>query len=88
MAWDARDLPVTLAGALWAAKQRFRDNPELTAKISGVLKEIHREFGVKSKLVAPLVGRYLRIKLSREDRRLRKGWTYEPPTFYESKPVT
>jgi len=68
--------------------QRFRDNPELTAKISGVLKEIHREFGVKSKLVAPLVGRYLRIKLSREDRRLRKGWTYEPPTFYESKPVT
>jgi hypothetical protein len=87
-AWDARDLPVTMAGALWAARWRFRNNPELTAKISGILKEIHREFGMKSRLIAPLVGRYLRIKLSLEDRRLRRGWTYEPPTFYETKPVT
>jgi hypothetical protein len=86
--WDARELPITFAGALWAAKQRFRGNPELTAKISGILKEIYREFGIKSRLIAPLVGRYLRIKLSREDRRLRKGWTYEPPTFYETKPIT
>ena len=83
-AWDAEELPVTFAGALWAAKRWFRTNPELTAKISGILKDIHREFGVRSRLIAPLVGRYLRIKLSREDRRLRKGWTYEPPTFYET----
>ena len=87
-AWDARDLPVTLAGALWAAKWRFRDNPRLTTKISEILKEIHREFGLRSRLLAPLVGRYLQIKLSREDRRLRRGWTYEPPTFYETKSVT
>jgi hypothetical protein len=87
-AWDARELPVTFAGALWAAKQRFRGNPELAAKISRVLKEIHGEFGIKSRLIAPLVGRYLKIKLSREDKRLRKGWTYEPPTFYDTKPVT
>ena len=87
-AWDARELPVTFAGALWAAKRWFRDEPELTAKISGILKEIHLEFGMKSRLIAPLVGRYLQGKLSREDRRLRRGWTYEPPTFYESKPIT
>jgi len=87
-AWEARELPVRFAGALWAAKRWFRDDPELTAKISGVLKEIHLEFGMKSRLIAPLLGRYLQGKLSREDRRLRRGWTYEPPTFCESKPIT
>lgn len=87
-AWDARELPVSFAGALWVAKRWFRGNPELTAKISGILKEIHSEFGIKSRLIAPLVGRYLQVRLSREDRRLRRGWTYEPPTFYEIKPIT
>ena len=86
-AWDARELPFSFVCYVWAAKKRFRGNPELTAKISEILKDIHREFGIKSRLIAPLVGRYLRIKISREDKRLRKGWTYEPPTFYETKPI-
>ncbi len=59
----------------------------MTAKISGILREIHLEFGMKSRMIAPLVGRYLQVKISREDRRLRRGWTIEPPTFYETKPI-
>ena len=83
-AWEARDLPVNHAGALWAARRWFRRDPILSAKILRILRDIYREFGLKSRLAAPLVGRYLRIMMQREDRRLRRGWTYEPPTFCET----
>jgi len=86
-AWEARDLPVTLAGALWAAKRSYRSNAALSARITSVLKEIHRELGLKSRLTTPFVGRYLQVMIAREERRLKRGWTYEPPTFYETKPA-
>ncbi|MCX6901041.1 MAG: cobalamin-dependent protein [Verrucomicrobia bacterium] len=82
-AWEARDLPVAYAGTLWAARSWFRSQPVLAAKISQVLNDIYEECGVKARLVAPLVGRYLRFMLGREDRRLRRGWAYEPPCFYD-----
>ncbi|MEE9534682.1 MAG: cobalamin-dependent protein [Acidimicrobiia bacterium] len=83
-AWEARDLPVAHAGALWAARRWFRRDRALSAKISRILKDIYAEFGPKSRVAAPLVGRYLRFMMQREDRRLRHGWTYEPPTFCET----
>ncbi len=84
-AWDMRGLATTYAGALWAARHWFRDDPTLSTKISRILKDIYREYGLKSRLTAPLVGRYLRSTMTREARRLRQGWTYEPPTFCETK---
>jgi hypothetical protein len=87
IAWDARDLPTAFSGALWAARRWFRSSPALSAKISGTLREIHREFGFKSRFLAPVVGRYLQFMMAREERRLRRGWKYEPPTFYETKPA-
>jgi len=84
-AWDTRDLATTYAGALWAIRHWFRDDPALSAKISQLLKDIYREYGLKSRLAAPLIGRYLRFTMAREDRRLRRGWTYEPPTYCETK---
>lgn len=83
-AWDNRDLATLYAGSLWAARHWYRDDPVLSAKISQILTDIYREFGLKSRLAAPLVGRYLRFKMAREDRRLRQGWTYEPRTFCET----
>ncbi len=47
------------------------------------LKDTYREFGLKLRLAAPFLGRYVRFIMAREDRRLRHGWTYEPPTFCE-----
>ncbi|MCK4659226.1 MAG: cobalamin-dependent protein [Phycisphaerae bacterium] len=84
-AWDTRSLATAYAGALWATRHWYRDDPALSAKISRLLKDLYREFGLKSRLAAPFVGRYLRFTMAREDRRLRQGWTYEPPTFYETK---
>ncbi len=82
--WEARDLPGGMAALLWAAKKRFRHDPQLKQKIGGILKELQREFGLRARIASSVAGRYVRFKMRREERRLRRGWTYEPPTFCES----
>ena len=81
--WEARELATSYAGAVWAARRWFADQPELCRKIDAVLRDLYRSLGLKSRLVAPLAGRYIFRKLREEDARLQSGWTYEPPTFYE-----
>jgi hypothetical protein len=71
------------AGALWAARRRFRRDPHCKQLISRVLDDLYAEFGWKARLAAPIVGRYLYHTLCREERRLQSGRTYEPPTFFE-----
>ena len=83
-AWEARDLSVSLAGVLWATRRWFRSDPQLKTKVTRLLKEVYREFGLKARLAGPLAGRYIRFRLRREARRLRRGWTYEPPTFCDA----
>jgi hypothetical protein len=70
--------------ALWAARHWCRNNALQSAKISNILKDLYVEFGLKSRLAAPLVGRYVRWMMGREERRIRRGWTFEPPTFCET----
>jgi hypothetical protein len=82
---EARHLAVTYAGALWVARHWFRRDRRLSEKISRILADVYREFGLKARLAAPLVGRYLSFTLKREERRLARGWTYEPPTFCETQ---
>jgi radical SAM superfamily enzyme YgiQ (UPF0313 family) len=83
IAWDCSGLGTTLAGAVWAARKWFADKPELHARIDAVMQSLYREFGLSCRLTAPLIGRYIYHALSREDQRLRRGWTQEPPTFYD-----
>jgi hypothetical protein len=82
--WEARFLSVGYAGALWAARRWFRSNPGVSAKAGEVLRDLYREFGLKTRLAAPLVGSFLLYTIWREDRRLERGWTYEPPCFYDA----
>ena len=82
---EARVLAVTYPATLWAARHWFRErNPALARKLSGLLDEIKREIGIKARLVAPLAGWIVCSMLRQEEKRLRAGWTYEPPTFYEA----
>jgi len=84
-AWEARDLVVTFPATLWAARRWFRGhNPVVFQKLATLLEDIKREVGLKARLVAPLAGRFVWLKLRQEDKRLKAGWTYEPPTFYEA----
>jgi len=80
--WEARNL-IAYSACLWAARRRYRGNRPMMERISRTLKGIYEELGLKARLIAPLAGRFVYAKLKREERRLRRGWTYEPPTFYE-----
>lgn len=83
-AHEASNLPVKYAGVLWATRRAYRHDARLAGEISQLLAELHALFGWKSRLAAPVAGRYLFQMLRREQRRLAQGWTYEPPIFYET----
>ena len=82
-AGQARELSVTMAAGLWAGRRWFRDNPRVFTRLDQALRRVYRTFGLKPRLLAPLLGRVVYARLHKEDERLRQGHTYEPPTFYE-----
>jgi len=84
LASEVEGITTLFAGGLWAARKWFRHNPAVSAKMDAVLQDIHREFGLRSRLTAAVFGRIMYRLLRREDRRLKAGRTYEPPTFYET----
>ncbi len=83
-AHEASNLPVRYAGVLWATRRQYRDNPQYVAQINELLEDLYGEFGWRSRLAAPIAGRYLYHKLQQQQKLLESGWTYEPPTFYET----
>jgi hypothetical protein len=56
-------------------------------KLARLLQDIQREIGLKARLAAPLAGRLVFSALHREAEKLKRGHTYEPPTFYEMNDV-
>lgn len=80
---EASSLANTYAGALWAARKWYQDKSILRDKINAVLHDLYRCYGLRSRLLAPLIGRYIYRCLKKEDARLKAGWRYEPQTFYE-----
>ncbi|MBI4227732.1 MAG: cobalamin B12-binding domain-containing protein [Candidatus Omnitrophica bacterium] len=84
-AWEHRELVVTYPATLWAARRWFATrNPALARRLGALLRDIQREIGWRARVAASLGGRVVFSKLVREDQRLKTGWTYEPPTFYEA----
>lgn len=82
-AWETEGVSTIFAGAVWAARRWFKGNLPLVKKLDDLLADLYHEFGLKARLSAPLIGRYILWTIGREDRRLKAGWTYEPPTFYD-----
>jgi hypothetical protein len=88
VAFETKDLPTQYAGALWAAERWFaRESPALVVRMRTTRRAIEREFGWKARLGARVVGAVALASLWLEERRLRRGLTYEPPTFYEANPA-
>lgn len=81
-AWEVEPLKTSYAGAVWAMRKWFRGNETIEKKLNSLMKDIYDEFGWKTKLISPLIGRYLFTKIKQEEVRLAKGWTYEPTTLY------
>ncbi len=80
---EAKTLRTTYAGAVWAMRKWYRGNAGITPKMNTLLERLYKEFGWTTRIIAALAGRYLYITLKREEKRLAKGWTYEPTSFYE-----
>ena len=80
---EVHPLRSTYAGAVWAMKRYYRKTPSMVRKMKRLLSDIYREFGWKTRLVAPAIGLYAYLRLLKEERQLARGWRYEPNTFYE-----
>lgn len=81
--WDAAPLRSSYAGAVWAMKIWYRGNRRMEEKTTALLNDLYGTFGWKTRFLAPLIGSYILACLYREDRKLKKGWTYEPSTALE-----
>lgn len=72
--------------ALWAMEHQFR---KVDRKVSGRIGELRREFrresGVVAKMMPAVLGPILLWTTRREERRLARGKTYEPPTILERR---
>lgn len=81
---EAKLLAGTHAGFVWATKKKLRHNKHVKEKAQLLLKRIYRHFGWRSRVMSRLIGSVIYFRMNREERRLAKGWTYEPPTFYQT----
>ncbi len=84
---EAASLPTVYAGGLWAAVRWLQGMPEARERMAGILEDIYREFGLKAKVAARVLGAMLLGSIKLEERRLARGFEFEPPTFYERNPA-
>lgn len=80
---EVKPLRSAYAGALWAMRKWYAGNDRMTAKIEKLFNDVCEEFGWKTRLLAPVVGRFLYAAAKREEARLARGWTYEPRSCCE-----
>jgi len=80
---DGMLLRTTYAGAVWAMRKRFRGTPHLREKLDALLRDLYREFGLGTRIIAAVVGRFVHFTLRREEERQARGWTYEPRPVVE-----
>lgn len=72
--------------ALWAMERQFRAvNRGVSEQIGEVRREVEKECGLMSRVVADVLGPVLLWTTRREERRLARGVTYEPPTIVERR---
>ena len=83
VAWEVFPLRSSYAGAVWAMRKWYRNDPRLREKADRLLKDIYAEFGWITRLIAPLIGRFAYFTLHREEKRLAAGLTYEPVSFQD-----
>jgi hypothetical protein len=84
--WVSRYLSTLRAASVWTMRKWYRKNETnkvVMGKLDALLQDLYREFGLISRITAPLLGRIVYIGLKREARRLETGRATDPPTFYE-----
>ena len=83
---EMKKLSSAYNAALWAMEKEFKKvNRGVSDRIHKLRREVEQEFPVVARLTAASLGPVLLWSTRREDRRLAKGRTYEPPTFLERR---
>jgi radical SAM superfamily enzyme YgiQ (UPF0313 family) len=83
---EAQTLAFGYSSALWAMERYFRSsNAPLTEKIRQLRSDFGRELGLASRIASPVIGRFVYRMIRLEERRLNRGWTYQPPMFVERR---
>jgi radical SAM superfamily enzyme YgiQ (UPF0313 family) len=83
---ETKKLSSAYNAALWVMEKEFRKvNRSVSERIHKLRREVEKEFPIVARLTASLVGPFLWWSTRREERRLAKGRTYEPPTFIERR---
>lgn len=80
---EIKPIRSTYAAALWAMHKSYRDDARMHRQLGKLLRDLYTEFGLLTRMFAPLAGRYVTGAIKREQKRLARGWTYEPATCYE-----
>jgi hypothetical protein len=80
---ESAPLSIDYAAVIWALREYYKNRPEIHLQLYNLLEEIIKEFGRISRFAAPILGRFLLGSIRREEKRLKRGWTYEPPCFFE-----
>ena len=74
------------SSALWAMERQFRKvDVKVSDQIGALREEFKRESGVVSRLMPAVLGPILLWSTRREEKRLARGKTYEPPTILERR---
>jgi hypothetical protein len=72
------------SSALWAMERQFRKvDRNVSDKIRELRHEFRQESGFMGRMLPALLGPILLWTTRREERRLARGKTYEPPTILE-----
>jgi len=83
---EMKKLSSAYNAALWVMEKEFKKvNRSVSDRIHKLRREVEKEFPVVARLTAASLGPILLWSTRREDRRLAKGRTYEPPTFLERR---
>lgn len=84
--WEVRSLKTGYDAALWAMEKSLKKtNQEVSTRVHALRREIENEFGAMTKWVARMAGPVMLWLEKREQRRLARGKTYEPPTIIERR---
>ena len=82
--WESRELATTWTAVVAATCRFYRSNGTLYPELKALLSELIAEGGLKARLSSWLGGRYLYRTLKQEIKRIQRGETVEPPTFFET----
>ena len=80
---EVEPLRTTYAGAIWAMTKWYRHDKQMVQKMRALLIELYKTFGIVTRIITPLIGRYALSAMKKEEKRMANGWNSEPVTSYE-----